>query len=317
MGEQQQQKQQSKALTPVQLANQQVAEIKRRLDTKRDEIGLMLRDNHQAQRLMMSALMHASDSPKIRECEPNSIVRAVVQAALCGADISAGLGEGYLVPYRNKDLNINECQFMPGYRLGQRKIHEATGLRIVADVVCENDHWRYSQVPLILEHTPAEENRGKMLRSYAVALDKDGKVQFAQIATAKDIENAKIASRKGRDKDSPAWRQWEDRMWRKVAIMRLAKEVRAFNPNPQLDRILEAEEVAHNGARALIGDLPPPRIMAPAEPTEGRHQFGRKRQAAPAPEPEPQPQQQAAQEEPPPPTEEPPADDNGQRSIGF
>lgn len=263
------------------LANSQVLEIKRRLELKKEEIRFLLGDDVQAMRLMMGALMRASDDAKIRECEPNSVVRAVIQAALCGAEIASGLGEGYLVPYSNRELGTKECTFMPGYRLGQRKIQEATGLRVVAGVVCAKDHWKHSQVPLVLEHTEADgeagdpNGRGVRLRSYAVALDEAGRVMFAQTASAGDIEQAKIASRKGHDKDSPAWVGWEDRMWRKVAIMRLAKEVRAFKTNPHLDRLLDSEEASHNpGARAFIGDLPEPRVLPPSIPEEGRGRIG-------------------------------------------
>lgn len=274
------------------LANSQVLEIKRRLEIKKDEIRFLLGDDKQALRLMMGALMRAADDAKIRECEPNSVVRAVIQAALCGAEIAAGLGEGYLVPYNNKDLGVKECTFLPGYRLGQRKVQEATGMRVVAGVVCAKDHWKHSQVPLVLEHTEADgeagdpNGRGARLRSYACALDDSGRVMFAQTASAGDIEQAKIASRKGRDADSPAWRDWEDRMWRKLAIMRLAKEVRAFKSTAQLDRLLDAEEAAHSDGRSrgFIGDLPEPRVLPPSMPEEGRGRIGAPRAAAtPAP----------------------------------
>jgi len=266
----------------LQGANQQVAEIKRRLEVKKDEIKFLLGDDVKAMKLMMSALMRAADDQKVRECEPNSIVKAVIQAALCGADLLAGLGEGYLVPYFNKDLGVKECQFMPGYRLGQRSINEATGLRVVADVVCSKDHWRYSQVPLIVEHTPSEDaDRGEMLRSYAVLLDDAGRVMFCQIATARDVEQAKIASRKGRDQDSPAWRNWEDRMWRKVAIMRLAKEVRAWKPTAHLSHTIEADAVSFDGSMPQLAAGIAPRELPPAPPPEGRAKVGSSTKAAP------------------------------------
>lgn len=282
------QQQQSGPSRAMQVANEQVRVIKERLKMKEEEIAYILGDDKTAMKLVVSALMHASDNPKIRECEPNSIVRAVLQAALCGADISAGLGEGYLIPYKNKELRVTECQFQPGYRLGQRAVQETTGMRVFADAVCERDHWVYSQVPLVLEHTPAEGDRGAKLRSYAVAVDDDNRVMFAQIATAGDIEQAKKASRKGRDADSPAWRNWEDRMWRKVAIMRLAKEVRSWKPSEKLDRVLEAEQVSFEPAiRASIGDMPEPRLLPPTTPVEGRGKVGRARQVEAKPEPKP------------------------------
>lgn len=266
------------------VANQQIAVLKQRLEVKREEIRFLLGDYVRAQKLMMSALMKAADDEKIRKCEPNSIVRSVIQAALCDADLSAGLGEGWLIPYWNKELGVTECTFQPGYRLGQRRVQEATGMRVVADVVCEKDHWRYSQLPLICEHTPAEGERGKRVRSYAAALDNDGRVMFIQIATAKDIEEAMKASRKNAEQDSPAWRNWADRMWRKVAIMRLAKETRSYKTNEKLDRLLAAEEEAMSGARSFMGDLPEPRVLPPGVPEEGRGRIGAS--SAPRHEPE-------------------------------
>lgn len=280
---QQVQRQQTRELTAqekaIQVANQQVAEIKRRLEMKKVEIATILGNDQEAERLLMSALMVAADDPKIRECEPGSIVRAVVQAALCGADLTAGQGEGWLLPYKNKDLGITEAEYSPGYRRGQRAIQEATGKRVVANVVHENDHWVRTELPLHAEHTPGPTGaRGAMLLSYAALIDDDNKtILFLQIATAGDIEEAKKAARKGGEKDSPAWVNWEDRMWRKVAIMRLAKEVQSWKPSEKLGRVIEADDVYYSGRRANIGDLPPPRVLTAGEPVEGVHRFsGRK-----------------------------------------
>lgn len=278
MTEKTQQAEQTQASTgqerAIAAANQQVADLKRRLEVKKDEIRFLIGDDVRSMKLMMSALMIAADDPNIRKCDPNSIVRAVIQAALCDAEIAAGLGEGYLVPYWNKDLGINECEFMPGYRLGQRKIQEATGLRVTADVRYDKDHWRYSQVPLVLEHTPAEGDRGERVLGYAVAVDDKGMVMFAQIVTAKEIETAKALSRKSADKDSPAWRNWEDRMWRKVAIMRLAKEVRAWRPSEALSRVVEADDAVNGGHRQALDLLPEARVLPPLSPPEGRAMIG-------------------------------------------
>lgn len=288
----------------LQHANSQVIQIKQMLELKKDEIRFLLGDDVKAMKLVMSALMKANDDPKIRECTPQSVVRAVIQAALCGADLSAGVGEGYLVPFNNKDLGVKECTFMPGYRLGQRHMQEATGMRVIANVVRENDEWEYSEVPLVLRHKSADGDRGKLVRSYAVTLDDDGRVMFAQIATAEDIEQVKKASRKGRDYDSPAWRDWEERMWRKVPIMRLAKEVRAWRPSVVMDRLLEAEAMAFQPhIRAELGDLPAPQLLPKTEPTEGRAKVGG-RKSKPAveskPDKKPEPEAKAEPESTPP-----------------
>ena len=79
-------------------------------------------------------------------------------------------------------------------------------------------------------------------------------------------------------------------MWRKVAIMRLAKEVRAFKPSIAIDRVIEAEESAHTNARAFIGDMPEPKLIAPAMPEEGRGRIGASRQRSEPQEPARQPE---------------------------
>jgi len=285
----QKQTQMTPATKAKQLADQQIGTLKKRLEQKREDIVEILGADEEARRLMMAALMAAADNQRIRECEPNSIVRAVIEAALCGADIAAGVGEGYLVPYFNKELGQKECQFQPGYRLGQRRIQEATRLRVFANVVCEKDHWRYSEIPLVLEHTSADGDhgtpdkpggRGKWVRAYACAVDDQNRVMFAQTVEVTDIQNAMKAARKGGDKDSPAWRMWPDRMWRKVAIMRLAKEVRAWRQNPALDRLLLAEE------RNYLPAYDAPKAL-PAAAAEGRGRIGASSYDSP-PIPEPQ-----------------------------
>ena len=256
-----------KALT---IAHQQVASIKSAMNSKREEIVAIVGSDQRAQRIMMGALMIASDNDKVRECTPASVVKASMQAALADADVSAGVGEGYLVPYRNKDTGLQECQFMPGYRLGQRKSQEATGLRVVADTVYTKDKWDCSNIPMRLSHAPGFPERGEFVLAYAAALDKAGNVVMFQLASKDDVENAIAAGSKGKG-PGPAWRTWFDRMARKVPIMRLAKEMRGLCPEgktSRIDNVLDAEAKYW----ASAGEVEAPRAAGML--TEGKQRFG-------------------------------------------
>lgn len=217
--------------------NGQIASIKKAMDSKGAEIRALIGDDEKAQRLMMGAMMIATDNEKVRECSPMSIVKATLQAAMVGADVAAGVGEGYFIP------RAKQCTFMPGYRLGQRVTQQETGYRIIADTVYTGDAWECSNIPVILRHAPGFPERGEFVLAYAAAIDKSGNVVMFQLASNEDIQNALEAGGNG-TKGSPAWRTWFDRQARKVPIMRLAKEMRGLKIKgdaARIDRVLEAD----------------------------------------------------------------------------
>lgn len=255
-------KQAMTAQQQTQLAvKEQIGSIKRAMDSKKAEIVGLIGDDEKAQRLMMGAMLIATDNEKVRQCSPMSVVKSTLQAAMVGADVASGVGEGYFIP------RAGQCTFMPGYRLGQRVTQQETGYRIIADTVYTGDAWECSNIPVILRHAPGFPERGEFVLSYAAAIDKSGNVVMFQLASKEDIQNALEAGGNG-TKGSPAWRTWFDRQARKVPIMRLAKEMRGLKikgDSARIDRVLEADAVFHESS-------------APEKPegmlTEGKQRFG-------------------------------------------
>ena len=164
------------------------------------------------------ALTEVQRTPRLAECDPQSVFLALMEAARLGV-VPGTLGHGWLLPRKVKGRL--QCQFQPGYRLFidlARRSGEV--LRVDAHVVYEGDDFRmtYGTDP-VLEHAPKiTGERGPALGAYAVAHLKGGGVQVTFMATD-EIEKARAAGAK----DSPAWVTWWGEMAKKVVLRRASK----------------------------------------------------------------------------------------------
>lgn len=92
------------------------------LEQYKNEIVRALPRHLNGDRMSRIALTAFRRNPKLGECEPRSVMAAVIQASQLGLEIDT-LGRAYLVPYEKKK-KINgewktvevECQFIPGWR---------------------------------------------------------------------------------------------------------------------------------------------------------------------------------------------------------
>ncbi|WP_202630600.1 recombinase RecT, partial [Deinococcus alpinitundrae] len=82
-------------------------------------------------------------NPMLKECTPESLLGAVMQAAQVGLEPDA-LGSAYLVPYYNKNKNVKEVQLQIGYK-GLIELVRRSGqvTSIVANEVYENDEFDF------------------------------------------------------------------------------------------------------------------------------------------------------------------------------
>lgn len=171
------------------------------------------------------ACLAASRQPRLGECTPESVLKALMDAAALGITPGGVNGRGYLVPRQNKKVTPHrwECSFDPGYR-GLLDIARRSKLiaSIEAHVVREKDpvfDVRYGTDSKI-EHVPylGMEDRGQIIASYAIATFKDGCKQV-EICTRGDLEAIRACSAA----QSGPWADWPDEMSRKTAVRRLVK----------------------------------------------------------------------------------------------
>jgi phage RecT family recombinase len=182
------------------------------------------------ERMVRLVCVAATKDPKLAECTPISILRAMASAAECGLEVCSGANEGYLVPYnvkvkRNgKEEWESQAQFIPGYQGMVKKAIESGKVRnIEARVVYAKDQFDYELgVTPTIKHRPyLGADRGEILAVYAVAFLPNGSTQFEVMA--KDEIDAIM--KRGKEKSFSPWKSDYSEMARKTVVRRLYKYI--------------------------------------------------------------------------------------------
>jgi len=234
-------------------------QLKSLLEKKKNSIAEVAANTIKPERLLKMALTAASKTPLLYKCTKISIVRAVMDGAELGLDISGQLGSAYLIPFYNNKEKYYEAVFMIGYRglidLSRRSGEIST---ISATAVHENDFFEcsYGLSPDIIHRRPAlGDDRGDIVGVYAVAVLTDGAKQF-EVMDKSEIDKIRALSKAG---GSGPWKDFYDEMARKTVIRRLAKYLPlSVEVQTQLSRAVEREDEVLG-----LGEITPPAIVPP------------------------------------------------------
>lgn len=195
--------------------------------------------------LIRLALMGASRQPDLLKCSPQSVLRALMDAADMGIPPRGTNGRGYLVPRKNKHNGQIEACFDPGWR-GLADIARRSGKvdHIEAHPVYANDvfSYEYGMTPS-LRHVPATGERGALIAAYAIADLANGKKVF-EVVLGPDLAKIKATSASA----NGPWKTWEDEMARKSAVRRLCKYLPISDP--ALERAIELATDVESGDRS-------------------------------------------------------------------
>lgn len=232
------------------------------------QIALALPKHMTADRMMRIALTCYRSTPKLAECEPMSIIAAVVQCSQLGLEPGL-MGQAYLIPFnRRAKINgtwqtVKECQFMPGYR-GLVSLARRTGevTSINAEIVYEHDEFELTlgADPKIVHKPNLDGDRGKIRLVYAIAKFKDGGYHFdwmtieaiEKIRTRNDEKNAKYQQEGEKKKETP-WDTDYEEMVKKTMIRRICK---MLPMSVELAQAVAVNDAVDMGKRAVIeGDF--------------------------------------------------------------
>jgi recombination protein RecT len=166
----------------------EIVPYQQRVDTitdvlKRNNKGItsLLPAHVKPEMLMRTVFTAVTQTPKLLECTPVSILRCTLQAAMLGLPPNDGRGLSYLVPFkRNVKIDgrwekISECQLITGYRGRLLLARQSGEVRAIdAGVVHEGDVWDYEKglAPRLIHRKskePAYEPNGSTLRRKIVA----------------------------------------------------------------------------------------------------------------------------------------------------
>lgn len=180
-------------------------------------------------------------NPDLKNCNPKSVIDALLQASQLGLEVSSVLGHAYLIPF-NKSVNTGTkakpvwsktkiCQFILGYR-GMISLARRSGqiISIYAQAVYENDVFEFQWgIDEKLKHTPAAGDRGPFKAAYAIAklentysqAGKEG-IQF-DVMYKGDIDKIRARSKSDSGGKSSPWQTDYEEMAKKTVLRRLFK----------------------------------------------------------------------------------------------
>ena len=128
-----------------------------------NEVSRALPSHLNPDRMSRIALTAFRRTPKLGNCDPRSVIAAVIQASQLGLEPDT-LGRAYLVPYGK------ECQFIPGWKGLVELVNRSGQGQVWTGAVFQGDKFSYSlgSSPHI-EHEPKGEYDERMLQYvYAV-----------------------------------------------------------------------------------------------------------------------------------------------------
>ena len=181
-------------------------------------------------RMMRLMANSVRTTPKLAECEPMSLLGALMTCASLGLEPNTVMGHAYLIPFKNNSKRITEVQIVIGYKglidLARRSGHITS---ISANIHYSDDEmWEYEEgTDAKLRHRPGN-LEGDKLHAYAIAKFTDGGHAYVVLpwTHVMKIRNQsqgwQTAVRFNKTEKSP-WHTHEDEMAKKTAIRALAK----------------------------------------------------------------------------------------------
>jgi recombination protein RecT len=183
-------------------------------------------------RFLRLALNELRWEPALRQCDPYSVIGAMMTCAQLGLEPSGPLNHVSMVPF-NRNVGTKEqphwiksVQLIVQYH-GYRHLAERAGIHIQPELVYEGEDfrmWRDDKGQHVSHHySPFGREGRELVGAYAQALMPDGH-QITRAVGMAEILKAKAASKSGRDDKGP-WFEWFEQMARKTAIRRLWTEL--------------------------------------------------------------------------------------------
>lgn len=198
-------------------------------DQFKNSLKAVAAKNMTPERILKLVAKAISRTPKLSECDPMSMYRAVMTSVELGLEFNSPLGHAFILPYYDGRNKRYEAQFIPGYKgfLALAYRHPSV-MSVHADVVYDDDlEWRFSYGShRQLHHIPGP-RQGNVMGAYCYAALRDGGEAYrfltaAEIIAVRDGSSGwKDAVKKGKTGNSP-WSTHEPAMMRKTAVRALA-----------------------------------------------------------------------------------------------
>ena len=230
-----------------------VREIQGHLEGKLAELAAACSSGLSPKRQIQVVTMLLYRTPDLQECNPASVIAAVVQASSLGLDLSTARGEAYIVPRWNSKAGCKEATFMPGFRGLAKLAHRAGNVvYIQPELVHANDRFRVWRDPDVqIMHEMAFGDRGDVTHVYAVAKLASGD-RLVTVLTKAEVEA--IRRRSNAANNGPWVSDWGE-MAKKTAVKRLCKSLPFADESEAVQQLHQAIEIDNKQFEAEAEDV--------------------------------------------------------------
>ncbi len=212
------------------------------LKQKEQALKNFLGDEKNALRFMSSVMHCIQTTPKLLECDKDSLMGAFMECAALSLYPGSSSGDCFVLPYKTK--YGMKAQFQIGYK-GLKTLAYRAGVKILGmEVVYSKDEYReeLGTNPRIIHVPSPDGDRGEPIRAYAWAVISEGAATFKSMHR-EAIMKIKKMSKAG---DYGPWNQGDPMyiMWQKTAFKQLAK---MLPTSEALNRAIHADNVGERG----------------------------------------------------------------------
>lgn len=207
-----------------------VSPVEARIREEQDGLSQALSDRVGIDRFIRAAVTSFAQTPRLRECTPQSVLGALYVSAQLGLEVGGPRGLAYLVPFWNKDLVRSdggrggfEAQLIVGYRGFVDLFYKAGAKSVQWFVIREGDLFRKGSDSVRGDWyvwEPASEDEERPLV---------GCVALVHTATGgivwHHMTKAQILKRRPKKWEGTPWRTWPEEQSLKTVLRGLAKRV--------------------------------------------------------------------------------------------
>lgn len=186
------------------------------IQSRKDKIENILPSTTNASAFINQAILAISTNPKLMQCKPESILKALMECASYGLEPNGSLSEAALVPYGDK------VEFLIEYRGLMKLVWNSNLVKSIHfDKICSNDEYVYKIGKEIdFSHSPNLMDRGEAIAYYSTAQLVNGGFVIHIMTVKEIIKHGSKYSKSYAHKTSP-WKTDFDAMAYKTVIRQL------------------------------------------------------------------------------------------------
>ena len=205
-------------------------------DLFKQQLAKALPKHLTTERFIRVAITAMNKTPMLAQCDQASFFNALLTLSQFGLEPDGR--RAHLIPFNNKSKNIVECQLIVDYKGIVELIQNANeGIKIHADVVCENDEFEYDRGEIVKHRIDYRKPRGAMYAAYVMFRFGDGS-EKVEIMSREEIDAIRKRSKAA---DFGPWKTDYNEMAKKTVLRRGSKWIRL---SPETRDAIEADDIA-------------------------------------------------------------------------